>query len=110
MIKRLAIWTGTALGIAVLASLGATLWVSRPLYDARLNETALAAVTIAAPEEALTFARFREGGRLRVLLVRSYTAGQVSGFEAERLFGARDTDPIALFAKLGYHRLARGAL
>jgi 2-keto-4-pentenoate hydratase/2-oxohepta-3-ene-1,7-dioic acid hydratase in catechol pathway len=108
--KRIAIWTGAVLGILVVAVLAATLWVSRPLFDARLDEAELAAITIAPPEEALTFARFREGGRLRILLVRGYAENQVSGFEAERLFGARDTDPIALFAKLGYHRLARGAL
>lgn len=107
---RIAIWVAAVLAGLVTALVAATFWISRPLFDARLDEASLTAIPIAAPEEALTFARFRDGDRLRILLVRRYAQGQVSGFDAERLFGARDTDPIALFAKLGYHRLARGAL
>lgn len=60
------------------------------------------AVAIAAPSEALTFARFAEDGRPRALAVTRYADGKVTGVDLSTLLGQPVTDPIALLNARGY--------
>lgn len=104
----------TRITLACLALLAAaillSLWVSRSSFDEQLAADALASVTIAPPEQALTFARFREGEHLRVLLVTNYQDNTITGFNVYRHIGIDESDPIALFSRLGYAALERAAL
>ena len=97
------------LTLALAALVVATLQVSRPLFDERLEPATLERIAIAPPDEALTFARYRADGALRVLLVTKYEDGAVSGVSPAQMLGAAAgaTDPIALLAQVGYEALAR---
>lgn len=57
-------------------------------------------VRIADPDMALTFARFQDGGALRLIRVEAYVDGMVDGVLLD------GTDPIALFNAEGYDALA----
>ncbi len=105
MVKKIAIGTAAALCLLLLAVAVASLVVSRPLFDEPLDPAALDSVAIASPDQALTFARFREEGQLRVLLVTKYENGLVTGFNLQRDIGTEDSDPISLFNRLGYEAL-----
>ncbi len=107
MLKKLLIGAGAALALLVLAMVVVTLQASRPLFDEQLDPATLESITIAPPDQALTFARFREDDQLRILLVTKYEHGKVTGFNTHRLLVAGEHDPIALFAKLGYEALER---
>lgn len=92
-------------GAAVAVLLSA--WVSRPLFDERLDRNTLEFVSIAPLEEALSFARYRAGdGSLRLLLVTQFREGRVTGLDLEAEGGAPEPDPIALFRAFGYETLA----
>lgn len=100
---RLLAWIVAVLLLATASLAAWSLWISRPLFDQRLDAELLRTVPIAAPDDALTFARWRDGGRLRVLLVTRFEDGVVHGLPSD------ETDPLALFAANGYEVLAEAA-
>lgn len=97
------------LGLLLLATIVVSLAISRPQFDERLDLATLGNITIAPPNQALTFARFHEGEHLRILLVTKYQNGKVTGFNTYRHIGVNESDPIALFNRLGYAALERAA-
>lgn len=98
---------GAALAGVAAAALGASLVVSRPLFDERLDRMTLEFVSIAPLEEALSFARYRAAdGSLRLLLVTQFRQGRVTGFDVEAEGGVAEPDPIALYRTFGYETLA----
>jgi 2,4-didehydro-3-deoxy-L-rhamnonate hydrolase len=100
------------IGVAVLAMglVACVAWVRtrgvswQPLYAEVLDVGALGTVRIAAPEEALTFAREAAGGR-RVLAVTAYRAGMVEGVDLAAALGRPVGDPIEVFGAEGYDAL-----
>ncbi|HUR39699.1 MAG TPA: fumarylacetoacetate hydrolase family protein [Verrucomicrobiae bacterium] len=95
--------------LVVLAgiALGASAWVSRPLFSEILDPATLAQVEIAPPDEALSFARYRAAdGSLRLLLVTAMSDGTVTGLELDAAGAAPAGDPIALYREFGYDAIA----
>ncbi len=76
-----------------------------PAFDEPVPPERFASVAIADPDEALTFARVRDGGRPVVLGVTDYRDGTVAGLDLTAVLAAGDADPIALFNAHGYDRL-----
>jgi 2-keto-4-pentenoate hydratase/2-oxohepta-3-ene-1,7-dioic acid hydratase in catechol pathway len=66
-------------------------------------------VSIAPVDQALTLARYREQGRPRVLLVRSYAADSVVGVDLTVYFDRPQADALGLFRKFGYDTVAEAA-
>jgi 2,4-didehydro-3-deoxy-L-rhamnonate hydrolase len=81
-----------------LAAMVVSVVVSRPQFDERLDRTTLAEIRIAPPGEALTFARYRRGDDLRLLLVTRYASDQVAGAD----LGELASDALLLFRERGY--------
>jgi 2-keto-4-pentenoate hydratase/2-oxohepta-3-ene-1,7-dioic acid hydratase in catechol pathway len=92
---------------ALLALASACTSRSEPAFAGRAGESAFAHVAIAAPEDALTFARIERDGAARVLAVRSYQGGAVEGVDLSRLLERDVTSAVEVFAALGYDALAR---
>jgi len=107
--KNKLIWIGSAAILLAFAALVLSIAVSRPQFEDRLDEATLGDTAIAPPQEALSFARYRDQDRLRLLLVTRYTAGMVSGVDLGRRLGRDVADPLALFRELGYEALAQAA-
>ena len=63
---------------------------------------------IAAPEDALTFARTGAGGARRLLLVLGYANDTVDTVDLSAALGRRTADPVAVLTELGRARLADG--
>lgn len=86
----------------ILAGLtAAAWWVSRPIFDEIRDPARLS--SIANPREALTFARSAEA----LIRVTGQTQTEVSGVDLTAALGVeRTADLIALYAELGYERLA----
>jgi 2,4-didehydro-3-deoxy-L-rhamnonate hydrolase len=82
----------------VVAAMIVSVVVSRPQFDERLDRTTLAEIPIAPRGEALTFARYRRGGDLRLLLVTRYASDQVTGAD----LGELAKDPLQLLRERGY--------
>ncbi|MBF7730475.1 fumarylacetoacetate hydrolase family protein [Pseudomonas sp. N040] len=109
----------TFLVIAVLLLAWASAWqiadrpapAGAPLFSERLQPQRLQTLAIAAPAEALTFARFLRDGEPHLLLVQRYAAGQVSGIDLQQALPGSANDPITLFNAQGYAALEqlRGA-
>lgn len=96
------------LGIALLlltVALGSSLWLSRSPYDSTLDPALLQAVSIAPPEQALSFAR--SAGRL--LLVLHYADDGVDAVDLTTQFALGHDDPLRAYAALGYDALAAAA-
>lgn len=87
--------------LALASTLAACAPVSEPAFDERAPAGLLDDVTIADPDEALTFARSRD----RVLLVTSYRGGVVRGVDLARVLGRPVDDPATVYGELGYDRL-----
>lgn len=109
MVIKITAWAAAGLAVVLLAVAAYSLWLSRPLFDQRLDPAALESIAIAPPGHALTFARYREGGQLRILLVTQYVQGKVSGISTYRYFRLDESNPVALFARLGYAALEHAA-
>lgn len=105
--KRIATWALAVLGLLVAAAYATSWAVSRPLFDERLDVSRLDRVTIAPVEKALTFARYTAGGELRVMLVKAWENGYVSGVDLEGHPGKPHPDPLALYRQHGYEGLLR---
>lgn len=108
MLRKLLLALTASLALLLAALLVATLVISRPAFDETLDPAALDSIAVAPPAEALTFARYRDGDELRVLIVTAYENGKVRGIDPARVLGvsAAATDPIALLAAVGYEALA----
>ncbi len=107
MLIRIAAWITATLAALLIVLVLASWWVSRPLHDESLDRDSLSSIAIAPPEQALTFARYRKDGELRILLVTQYQNGMVTGIDANRRFRTQETDPVVLFGWLGYPALER---
>lgn len=95
--------------LLVLGALLISVYLSRPLFTDRLDPAMAAGVSIAPVDQALTLARYREQGRLRLLLVRSYANDSIVGVDLTAQFDRPDADTLALFRELGYDAIARAA-
>lgn len=95
-----------AVGLAAIALIASVL-VSRPQFDERLDPAALDQVVIAPVSEALTFARYRApDGSLRLLLVTAYRGGQVTGLDLDEKDATAEPDPIRFLRTFGYDTIA----
>lgn len=102
-------WLAVLAVAAAAALAGASWWVSRPLFDDRLDPAILDDIAIAAPDQALTFARANLDGAQRLLLVMRYRGGRVAAIDLTARLGAGESDPLALYRRLGYAALAAEA-
>jgi len=93
-----------AIGLGVYSSI-----ISRPSYDEVLASNALDSIDIADPEEALTFARYRAYGDLKILLVKNYQGGMVEGIDLNEYFKKDQNNPIELFNTHGYKDILNAA-
>lgn len=94
-----------AIGFLVLAALslvGDATYVATPLYDTVLPAAQSTTIAIAAPEQALTFARVRNAGQPYILLVRSYRDGTLEGINLNAALATSETNPSVLFNTVGY--------
>lgn len=101
--------------VLLLVSAWFTAWVTvdrslpSPVHErARKNQATpdlLARVDIAPRGEALTFARFKQNGQPRLILVTDFVKGQVSGIDIQSQLPDGAADPIALFNLMGYAAL-----
>ncbi len=91
------------------AALLTSVALSRPLFKDTLDPALARGVAIAPVDQALTFARYREPGGLRVLLVRSYAADSVVGVDLTAQFDRPQTDALGLFREFGYDAIAQAA-
>lgn len=105
---RVALWVAALLIGLVAIAAGLSVHVSRPLFDETLDHASLARVIIAPADEALTFARIRgEDGGLRVLLVKAWERGHVTGVDLTLRLRRPDADPIRMYRSLGHAALAK---
>jgi 2-keto-4-pentenoate hydratase/2-oxohepta-3-ene-1,7-dioic acid hydratase in catechol pathway len=93
-------------------------WVSAWQIAARWPQDAASAVMapsdppdmrnlpLAARTEALTFARFMQGGELRLLLVEALRDDRVSGIDLQQRLPGSTADPVDLFNQHGYEALS----
>lgn len=95
--------------VGALAVVAYSFKISRPLFDETLNTNELDNITIAAPEEALTFARYLNNGDLQILLVKQYQHGIVEGVNLDEFFDTHEIDPIGLFHTHGYSEICKAA-
>lgn len=104
MRKRL-LWPAALLAV-LLAAQQLTGWLSqRPRSFQPLDPALTEQVRIAEPAEALSLARDRHQGQLRVLLVRGYADERVQAIDVGAVLGEPVSDPLALYARLGYPAL-----
>jgi len=93
------------------ALLGSCAFHWEPAFDESAAPGAFDDVAIAAPDQALTFARVRDPDTdaARVIVVRSYQGGTVVGVDAAALLGRPVSSPLDLYRSLGHDTLARAA-
>ncbi|MDX2170574.1 MAG: fumarylacetoacetate hydrolase family protein [Deltaproteobacteria bacterium] len=89
-------------GIALLAVLAACGSGWPPAFDEPVGAERFARVAIADPDTALTFARIDTGSESRVIAVTDYADGTVRGVDLAAVRGAAVSDPLPLYAALGY--------
>ena len=95
--------------LLVPGALLTSVYLSRPLYEDTLDPAMAASVSIAAVDQALTLARYREQGKARILLVRSYAADAVTGVDLTAHFDRPEADAPGLFREFGYDAIAQAA-
>ncbi len=64
-------------------------------------------VSIASPREALTFARSKVDGDVRLLAVTEYRENSLSAIDLTELFDQRFDDPVELFNSVGYEAIEK---
>jgi 2-keto-4-pentenoate hydratase/2-oxohepta-3-ene-1,7-dioic acid hydratase in catechol pathway len=82
--------------------LGACSFDREPAPDEGIHPRALDSVSIADPEDALTFARTGSGNSRRLIAVTRYGVGIVEGVDLSLSLGRHVTDPIRTFLDEGY--------
>jgi 2-keto-4-pentenoate hydratase/2-oxohepta-3-ene-1,7-dioic acid hydratase in catechol pathway len=95
--------------LLALGALLTSIYLSRPLFTDTLDPRTATGVSIAPVDQALTFARYREGGAPRILLVRGYAADSIVGVDLTAHFDRPEADALGLFREFGYEALARAA-
>src|SRR5512137_269794 len=95
--------------LLVIGALLTSVYLSRPLFTDTLDPAMATGVSIAPVDQALTLARYREQGRPRVLLVRSYEADSVVGVDLTVHFDRPQADALGLFHEFGYDTVAEAA-
>lgn len=90
---------GVAAALLLLAACGAD-W--QPAYRDTAPAGHFDTLAIAAPDEALTFARTGAGDSARVLAVTAYRGAMVEGIDLTAALGRPVRDPITLLDELGY--------
>jgi 2,4-diketo-3-deoxy-L-fuconate hydrolase len=95
--------------LLVLGALLTSVYLSRPLFSDTLDPAMATGVSIAPVDQALTLASYREQGRPRVLLVRSYAANAIVGVDITVHFDRPQADALALFREFGYDTVAEAA-
>lgn len=83
--------------------------ISRLPFNEMLAPNALDSIEIAEPHEALTFARYRKNGSLKVLLVHDYESGIVTGINLNGYLKTDQDNPIYLFNTYGYSDILNAA-
>lgn len=102
-------WLAAGFSLLVLAAMLISVYLSRPLFTETLDPAMATGVSIAAVDQALTLARYREQDRLRILLVRSYAAESIVGVDLTTHFDRPDADALGLFREFGYDAMAQAA-
>lgn len=101
---------GGGIAALVLATYVGMRYVAEPAFPTLYNEQMAAgtssALELAAPQEALSFARTSSGGSTSVLLVTSYQDDTVTGVPLLRADGTAYSDPISALDELGYQAIA----
>jgi 2-keto-4-pentenoate hydratase/2-oxohepta-3-ene-1,7-dioic acid hydratase in catechol pathway len=82
--------------------LGACCFDREPASDEKVHPRALDSVSIADPEDALTFARTGSGNSRRLIAITQYRGGIVEGVDLSVSLGRHVTDPIRTFLDEGY--------
>jgi 2,4-didehydro-3-deoxy-L-rhamnonate hydrolase len=95
--------------LLVLGASLTSIYLSRPLFPDMLDPALARSVSIAPVDQALTLARYRADGELRVLLVRSYKADTVVGVDLTAHFDRPKADALGLFRAFGYDAMANAA-
>ena len=95
--------------LLVPGALLTSVYLSRPLFTDALDPAMATGVSIAAVDQALTLARYREQGRTRILLVRSYASDRVVGVDLTAHFDRPEADALGLFREFGYEAVAQAA-
>lgn len=81
-----------------------------PAFHERFREVERGNVAIAAPADALTFARIPTASGPRVIAVTAWKGGAVEGVDLSALLGREVVDPVDLFLERGYDSLRDGVL
>lgn len=100
------------IGVIVVATLVSVIYssiISKPQFNETLAPNALGTIEIADQHEALTFARYRENGNLKILLVNDYESGIVTGISLNDYFETDQGNPIELFNTYGYSDILNAA-
>jgi len=95
--------------LLVLGALFTSVYLSRPLFTDTIDRAMARGVAIAPVDQALTIARYREQGRPRILLVRSYVADSIVGVDLTAHFDRPEADALGLFREFGYDAVAQAA-
>lgn len=103
--KKTIVWIFGTFALLLAAALVLSVYVSRPVFDETLDPTTLDTIEIAAPEEALTFARVGVETQRRVLLVTQYRDGKMIGVDLNQRLKTAEDNPLALFRQFGYAAL-----
>ncbi|MCP5181834.1 MAG: fumarylacetoacetate hydrolase family protein [Pseudomonadales bacterium] len=89
-------------GVLVLVLVGSSWWLTRPLFDMRLEGSPLDGVEILPVDQGLTFARLKDG---RLLLITGVEADGVRALDVSEMEGRAYSDPVVALTFLGYDRL-----
>lgn len=108
VLKLSALLVGVILIAAVVFVIYSSI-ISRLPFNEMLAPNALDSIEIADPHEALTFARYRGNGSLKILLVHDYESGIVTGIDLNDYFKTDQDNPIDLFNMYGYSDILNAA-
>ena len=79
------------------------------MFASTLDPAMTTGTSIAPLDQALTLARYREQGRPRIMLVRSYVADAIVGVDLTAHFDRPEADALRLFQEFGYDVMAQAA-
>ena len=100
----LSLGCGTLAGAAAVSTAYRRLEAAyQPPADETLGKGMESSLEVAIRTEALTFARYRRKGVIRLLLVESYVDGVLRGVQVAR--DSESVDPVTLFEDFGYEAL-----
>lgn len=102
--RTFALGAAAVVALSVASAYAADEPAYTPPQPGSMPVEARSGVEIAPVEEALTFARYEEAGRTRVMRVDRYADGVVSGTALDAL---GDGDPITLYQRHGYNAIAQ---